>query len=356
MVRTNKGGNFMVYRKTKYANIAIALLFLVLSTNFLIYQSSVQDYLSLQLNNGAVVGSLIDLAIIVPLLMYVAFKLSIKQTIGIIVAGLVIARIFIPNELFSPFTGILYAGIVLEMLLIVAEITLIFLVIWKIPKVRLQMKQVNEGALFSLLPSVEKVVTKNILIRVVMSEFLMMYYAFFSWKKKAPNHEGVVTMHKKTSAIAIHMMLIHAILIETIGLHWWLHDKSLVLSIILLILNIYSVFFFMAEIQIMKLHPMEVKNGKLYISQGLSTRIIVPLNLINEVNWGAKVPNKNTVQFVYKDFEPVEPQAIIHLSRPVEATMFMGMKKSITEFAIRVDEPERLKLILSNEGDTKHLT
>ena len=30
--------------------------------------------------------------------------------------------------------------------------------------------------------------------------------------------------------------------------------------------------------------------------------------------------------------------------------MFMGMKKSITEFAIRVDEPEQLKLILSNEG------
>lgn len=100
MGRIHKGGNFMVYRKTKYANIAIALLFLVLSTNFLIYQSSVQDYLSLQLNTGAVVGSLIDLAIVVPLLMYAAFKLSIKQTIGIIVAGLVIARIFIPNEFF----------------------------------------------------------------------------------------------------------------------------------------------------------------------------------------------------------------------------------------------------------------
>lgn len=341
----------MVYRKTKYANIAIALLILVLSTNFLIYQSSIQNYFSLQLNTGAVVGSLIDLAIVVPLLMYAAFKLSIKQTIGIIVAGLVIARILIPTELFSPFTGILYAGIVTEILLILAEVSLILLVIWKIPKIRLQMRQVSEGTLYSLLPSVEKVVTKNILIRVVMSEFLMMYYAFFTWKKKAPNHEGVVTLHKKTSAIAMHMMLIHAILIETIGLHWWLHDKSLVLSIILLIFNIYSVFFFMAEIQIMKLHPLEIKNGKLYISQGLTARIVVPLQAIKEIEWGAKTPNKNTIQFAYKDFETVEPQAVIHLSRPVEATMFMGMKKSITEFAIRVDEPEKLKLILLNEGE-----
>ena len=346
----------MVYRKTKYANIAIALLFLVLSTNLLIYQSTVLDYFSVQLNTGAVVGSLIDFAIIVPLIMYAAFKLSIKQTIGIIVAGLVMARILIPKELFTPFTGILYVGISIEILLIVAEITLIFLVIWKIPKIRLQMKQVNEGTLYSLLPSVEKVATKNILIRVLMSEFLMMYYACFTWKQKAPVHEGVVTMHKKTSAIAFHMMLIHGILIETIGLHWWLHDKSIVLSIILLILNIYSVFFFLAEIQIMKLHPLEVKSGNIYISQGLTTRIVVPLNLIQEVKWGARVPNKNTMQFVYKDFETLVPQAVIHLNKPVEATIFMGMKKSVTEFAIRVDEPERLKLLLSNDGVTNHLT
>jgi hypothetical protein len=57
----------MVYRKTKYANVAVALLFLVLFTNFLIYQSTVQDFFSLQLNTGAVVGSLIDLAIILEL-------------------------------------------------------------------------------------------------------------------------------------------------------------------------------------------------------------------------------------------------------------------------------------------------
>ena len=346
----------MVYRKTKYANMAVALLFLVLSTNFLIYQSTVLDYFSVQLNNGAVVGSLIDLAIIVPLLMFAAFKLSIKQTIGIMVAGLVIARLLIPTELFTPFTGILYTGITIEVLLVVAEIALLFLVIRKIPEIRLQMKQMNEGALYGLLPSVEKVVTKNILIRVLMSEFLMIYYAFFTWKKKAPHHEGVVTMHKKNSAVAFHLMLIHGILIETIGLHWWLHDKSIVLSIILLILNIYSVIFFMAEIQIMKLHPMEVKNGKMYISQGLTLRIIVPLNLIKEVDWGAKVPNKNTVQFVYKDFETVEPDAVIHLSKPVEATIFMGMKKSISEFAIRIDEPAQLKLVLSNRDEPNSLT
>jgi hypothetical protein len=82
----------------------------------------------------------------------------------------------------------------------------------------------------------------------------------------------------------------------------------------------------------------------------------VPLHAIKEIEWGGRIPSKDTIRFIYKDFEPVEHQAVIHLVRQVEMTMFMGMKKGITEFAVRVDEPERLKFILSNDEETKHLT
>ncbi|SES29726.1 hypothetical protein [Psychrobacillus sp. OK032] len=329
----------MVYRKTRKANLALAFLLLVLTTNFLLYHSGVPDFLSLSLNSGVAIGSLIDLAIVAPVLVYVAFKISIKQTIGLMVFGLVLAKFIIPDEL--------YAGLALEALLVFAELALIFIVIRKASAIRTEMKELKEDAIYSLLPAVEKVATKNVLIRVLMSEFLMFYYALFTWKKKAPCHEGVVTMHEKTSAIAVNIMLIHAIVIETIGLHWWLHEKSLVLSIILLVLNIYSIFFIIADIQITRLHPMEIKNGKLYITQGMASRIIVSLSNIKEVEWGAALPSKTTLQLVYKDLEKIEPQAIVRLHAPVEAAMFMGVKKKVTEFAIRVDEPEKLKRLLT---------
>lgn len=336
----------MVYRKTRKANLALAFLLLLLSTNFLLYQSGVPDFLSLQLTSGVAIGSLIDLAIVAPILVYVAFKISIKQTIGLMVLGLVLAKFLIPAELYAPYKGILYTGLALEALLVFAELAFIFIVIRKASAIRSEMKEMNEEAIYSLLPSVEKVATNNVFIRVIMSEFLMFYFALFTWKKKAPSHEGVVTMHEKTNAVAMNIMLIHAIVIETIGLHWWLHEKSLVLSIILLVLNIYSVFFIIADIQITRLHPMEIKNGKLYITQGMASRIIVSLSNIKEVEWGTALPSKNTLQFVYKDFEKVDPQAIVHLHKPVEAVMFMGIKKKVTEFAIRVDEPEKLKQLL----------
>ncbi|MFB5087482.1 beta-carotene 15,15'-monooxygenase [Psychrobacillus sp. PGGUH221] len=338
----------MVYRKNRKAHLAMAFLLLVLTSNFLLYQTGVQEFLSLQVTSGVAMGSLIDLAIIAPLLFYAAFKITIKQTIGLMVAGLVIARIFIPFELFAPFAGILYTGIAVEVLLVLAELGLLFLVIWKVPQIRKQMKKMNEDPIYSMLPAIEKVVTKNVFIQIFMSEILMMYYAFFTWKKKAPSHAGVVTMHEKTSAVAINIMLIHAILIETIGLHWWLHEKSLILSIVLLLLNIYSVTFVLADIQVTRLHPMEIKSGKLYITQGFASRIIVPLSNIKEVEWGGSPPSKNTVKFMYKDFEEVDPQAIVYLHEAVQATMFLGMKKSVTEFAIRVDEPEKLKHLLQD--------
>ncbi|MFJ5770621.1 beta-carotene 15,15'-monooxygenase [Psychrobacillus sp. NPDC093180] len=336
----------MVYRKTRKANLALAFLLLLLATNFLLYQSGVPDFLSLPLTSGVAIGSLIDLAIVAPILVYVAFKISIKQTIGLMVFGLVIARFLIPAGLYAPYKGILYAGLALEALLVFAELALIFIVIRKGSAIRSEMKVMNEGAIYSLLPTVEKVATKNVFIRLLMTEFLMFYYALFTWKKKAPSHEGVVTMHKKTSAIAMNIMLLHAILIETIGLHWWLHEKSLVLSIILLFLNVYSVFFIIADIQITRLHPMEIKNGKLYITQGMASRIVVTLSNIKEVEWDVALTNKHTLQFIYKDFEKTDPQAIIRLHEPIEAVMFMGVKKKVTEFAIRVDEPEKLKQLL----------
>lgn len=338
----------MVYRKTKFANLAITLLIFVLITNFLLYQVSVQNFFSIQPTSGVAIGSLVDLAIIAPLLMHIAFKISIKQTVGLVLAGLVIARFYIPAELFAPYRGILYAGLSLEVLLLLGEVSLLFLLVWKIPKIRKAMKRKDENLFYSLLPTVERVATEHMIVRLFVSEFLMMYYALFTWRRNPPSHSGVVTMHKKTSAIAMNIMLIHAVIIETIGLHWWLHEKSIVLSIILLILNIYTVIFFIAEIQVTRLHPLEIKNGKLYITQGLTARIIVPTENIKEVEWGAAVPSKDTLQFLYRDFEEVIPQAIIYLKEPIQATMLMGMKKSVMEFAIRVDEPEKLRELLQN--------
>ncbi|MCR8849810.1 hypothetical protein NQ095_15430 [Rossellomorea sp. SC111] len=159
-------------------------------------------------------------------------------------------------------------------------------------------------------------------------------------------------MHHKTSAIAMNIMLIHAVAIETIGLHWWLHSKIPVLSFILLVLNVYSILLVLAEIQITRLHPVEVKNAEMHIAQGLRQRLILSLSNIDRIEWGEKKPNKDTMVFMQKDFEEIHPQLILFLKEPVEATQFMGRKEEVFKVAMRVDDPEKLKGLLNQNEES----
>ncbi|WP_034762385.1 hypothetical protein [Rossellomorea vietnamensis] len=336
----------MVLRNSKWSLWALALLTLVLFSNVMLYQPIVQQFLAIELDRGAVLGSLVDLVIISPALAYAAFKVSKKQAAGFVVFGLVMARVIIPEEFFAPYTILLYSGISFEALFFLAELGLIFLLLKRMPVIWAEMRSSETGPIFSFLPSVERKVSRLPLVRIVASEILMVYYAFFSWRKKPPIHDGVVTMHHKTSAIAINIMLIHAVAIETIGLHWWLHTKLPILSFILLILNVYSILLVLAEIQITRLHPVEVENGELRVVQGLRQRLILPLSNIEEIEWGEKKPVKGTMVFMQKDFEEIHPQVILIFKEPVEATLFMGKKEVVSKVALRVDDPEKLKRLL----------
>ncbi|TMU85178.1 beta-carotene 15,15'-monooxygenase [Bacillus sp. BHET2] len=335
----------MTLRETKWASWALALLSVVILSNLLLYQTVVQQFFAIELEDGVVFGSLIDLVIISPVLASAAFKLSKKQAVGLMVFGLVIARVIIPEEFFTPYTILLYSGIGVEALFLATELGMIFLLFRKIPVIRTAMRSSGVGPIYSFMPAVERKVSGHPMIRVVSSELLMVYYAFFSWRSKSPVHDGVVTMHQKTSSVAMNIMLIHAVVIETIGLHWWLHSKVPILSLVLLILNVYSVLLVIAEIQITRLHPLEVKDNQFYVVQGLRQRLAFPLSAIDHIEWGTK-PSKDTMIFMHKDFEEIHPQAILFLKDPVEATMFMGRKKKVSKLALRVDEPERLKQLL----------
>lgn len=210
----------LAMRQTNYAKWAFALLLLVLSSNFLLYRSPLSDSVIPDETFWLVAGSLVDLAVISPLLMLAAFRLSTKQFIGFIATGFIIARFLIPELYFKPFTFMFYIGIAFEALILFAEIALLGLVFYHVPAIYRSIKNQNESPLFSVLPAVQERIKPNPLITLIVSEALMFYYAFCTWKKAEPERPDSVSLHKNTSAIAFYIMLIHAIVIETIGLHW----------------------------------------------------------------------------------------------------------------------------------------
>ena len=124
---------------------------------------------------GVVIGSLLDFAIIAPLLILAITRkrgFTFKRFITFMVLGVVAARFIIPGAYFEPFKIIPYAAIALEAIILFAEIGLLFILFKHLPSIIKEVKSNDEGPLFSFTTIVEKRVRAHPLIKIIASEML----------------------------------------------------------------------------------------------------------------------------------------------------------------------------------------
>ncbi|UOE58999.1 beta-carotene 15,15'-monooxygenase [Priestia filamentosa] len=344
----------MVLKKNAVSILSLSLLLLVLSSNYLLYHAPFELSLSSSHVNGVVLGSILDLSLVAPLL-FLAWqrKYSLKYFIMLMTLGLIIARFMIPIEQFSSFKAIMWLGIGAEGIFILIEISLLFILAKNLPDIIKEVKTNSLPRLFSFSYVINEKFPKKPIIQILCSEMMMFYYAFGTWKKQPKTEMNTFTMYKRSSLIPFQIMLIHAVVVETLGIHWLLHDKSIILSLILLILNIYSILFFLGDIQALRFNPLRVENDRIYLSLGLAKRMEVQFKDIEELIEDKEIleqkVSKTTIEFIARDFEKVHPDLILKLKSPVQATLFMGIKREYEQVAIRVDHPHEFKETLKQK-------
>lgn len=329
--------------------IWLVLLILVVGSNLALYQTTIGTTILPEESQYVVLGSLIDLLLVAPILwMLYRKRFSWKTAIALIAFGCIGIRLFIPSDLLAPFSTITWAGIGMEVLLVLFELLLIVTLLRYLPKIIQEVKQNELPVLYTFNSAVEKYVKNNFLIQMVCSELLMVYYALASWKKPIPNG---ITLYKNSSYIAFQVMMIHAIIVETLGIHYFLHAKWPIVSFVLLILNIYSIVFFLADIQAVRMNPVQIQEGKLYISLGLMKRMKMDLHNVESIIEDRALLEqkctKDTLEFVARDFEKVYPDFILKMKQPQKATLFLGKEKHYNYIAIKSDDPVRLKQMIA---------
>ena len=344
----------MAFPKVSLRMIWPILFLFVLASNFALYRSSIGISILPANTNPVVMGSLIDLTIVAPLL-FLAWlrKLSWKYLLSLMAGGLIVARFMIPIQYLAPFKTLTLLGFVVEAAFILLEVLLLLTLFKYLPEIIRCVKQSPLPHLFSFSNAVDQKVRKHSIIQAICSEMLMFYYAFGLWKREPKYKENTFTLHKNSSLIAFQVMMIHAIVVETLGVHWWLHDKSLILSLLLLAFNIYSIVLFLGDIQAIRFNPLQIETDRMYVSLGLMKRMEIRWEDIEEIIEDRfllekRLP-KSTIDFVARDFEKAYPDVIIKLKQPGEATLLMGMKKKYEQVAIRVDNPEKFKKILKTK-------
>ncbi|PGU39381.1 hypothetical protein [Bacillus cereus] len=326
--------------------IWFGLISFILLSNYLLYALPIVPAAPKEV----VLGSLLDCMFVIPVITYffiIRKRYSLTYIIPVVIAGYIFARFIIPNDYFQAFSYVSYIIVAGEIAFVCLELFLLYKIVRMLPNIVKKYKEYKrECSSFSYAIDVafENTMKNNKLVDVIVTECKLIYYAFLSWREKVPEGEFVYTYHKKTGAIGVYIMIIHATLIESIGFHYLLHQWNPVLAWILLVLNIYAMFYFLAEIQAMRKNPIIITEEQIIIQIGLGKKIVIPFTRIDKIAFykGESLKKeKQVLDATVMEFIKEPPTFEITLKEPVKAQLLYGFSKTVSRIHLNVDEERR---------------
>ena len=335
----------------------LILLAFVLLSNLLINQHPIFQ----PLPKEVVVGSMLDFLVTIPLLVYFLFlhkKHSLKYILPVILASYILATFIISSEHLQQFTFIKWLIIGAEAIFILVELYIVFRIVKKAPQLLAIWKEIRPTEPYFMKAfhaTGQQVLGENKIIGLFSFDISMLYYSLFSWRKKRMEKDTrYFTYHVETSYIAFVIMMIHAMVIESIGFHFFLHQWNEWIALGLLILNIYGLFYFLGDLQAVRLCPIRLDETRLIMQIGLTKRMEIEYSAIQEIRpfkgqHLTKKEKKQVFQVTLPDFFPEDPQFDIVLKDKNPAYFAFGTKRSYAIIHIRVDDPQRFYQMLSEK-------
>ncbi|MED4442377.1 hypothetical protein CON34_11635 [Bacillus thuringiensis] len=339
--------NVTLSRRRK--GIWIGLVSLIMLSNYLLYALPIVPAAPKEV----VLGSLLDCMFVIPIITYffiIRKRYSLTYIVPVVIAGYIFARFIIPSDYLQDFSYVSYIIVAGEIAFVCLELFLLYKIVRKLPTIIKKYKEYkSEYSSFSYAidAAFDATMKRNKLIDIIVTECKLIYYAFLSWREKVPEGEYVYSYHKKTGAIGVYIMIIHATLIESIGFHYLLHQWNPVIAWILLILNVYAMIYFIAEIQAMRKNPLNVTEEQVIIQIGLGKKIVISFTQIDNIAFykgdelltakeGKQVLDATVMEFIK---EPATFE--ITLKEPVKAQLLYGFSKTVSRVHLNVDEERK---------------
>ncbi|OQR56938.1 hypothetical protein [Bacillus sp. CDB3] len=332
----------------KRMGVWFGLVSLIMLSNYLLYALPIVPAAPKEV----VLGSLLDFMFVIPVITYffiIRKRYSLTYMFPVVIAGYVFARFIIPSDYLQAFSFVSYVIVAGEILFVCFELLLIYKIIRVLPKIIKRYKEYrSEYSSFSYAidQAFDDTMKRSKSVNIILTECKLFYYAFLSWRVKASESEFTYSYHKKTGAIGVYIMIIHATVIESIGFHYLLHQWNPVIAWILLILNIYAMFYFLAEIQAMRKNPIIVAEEKVIIQIGLGKKIVIPFAQIDNIAFYKgellkKEEEKEVLDATVMEFIKEPATFEITLKEPIKAQLLYGFSKTVSRVHLNVDEERK---------------
>ncbi|MFK4467939.1 hypothetical protein [Bacillus sp. RC252] len=328
--------------------IWIGLVSLIMLSNYLLYALPIVPAAPKEV----VLGSLLDFMFVIPVITYffiIRKRYSLTYMFPVVIAGYVFARFIIPSDYLQAFSFISYVIVAGEIVFVCFELFLIYKIIRVLPKIIKRYKEYrSEYSSFSYAidAAFDATMKRSKAVSIILTECKLIYYAFLSWREKVPDGECTYSYHKKTGAIGVYIMIIHATVIESIGFHYLLHQWNPVIAWILLILNVYAMIYFLAEIQAMRKNPIVVTEEQVIIQIGLGKKVVLPFTQIDNIAFykGESLTakeEKEVLDATVMEFIKEPATFEITLKEPVKVQLLYGFTKTVSRVHLNVDEKRK---------------
>lgn len=326
----------------------ITITSLIVLSNYLAYTLPIMAPVPKEM----ALGSLLDFMLVIPIVTYfliIRKRYSLKYIIPVVVVGYVAAKFIIPNEYLQSYPYFTYIVIVGEVAFICLELYILYKVARKLPTIinfYRQYKQQSSSFSYAIEKAVDQTLPRSRTVNVLLSECKLFYYALFSWRKKVQMDDRTFTYHQKTGAIAFYIMIIHAMVIETVGFHFLLHQWNPIISWVLLALNIYGFLFLLAEVQAIRLSPYVITNNEVVLQVGLTKKITVPFHKIESIHYYKEVEKpeqekKDIFDATIKEFIQEPATFEITLTEPIQAHFLYGFQRKVSRIHLNVDDQQK---------------
>lgn len=328
--------------------IWIGLVSLIMLSNYLLYALPIVPATPKEV----VLGSLLDFMFVIPVITYffiIRKRYSLTYMFPVVIAGYVFARFIIPSDYLQAFSFVSYVIVAGEIVFVCFELFLIYKIIRVLPKIIKRYKEYrSEYSSFSYAidAAFDATMKRSKAVSIILTECKLIYYAFLSWREKVPDGECTYSYHKKTGAIGVYIMIIHATVIESIGFHYLLHQWNPVIAWILLILNVYAMIYFLAEIQAMRKNPIVVTEEQVIIQIGLGKKVVLPFTQIDNIAFykGESLTakeEKEVLDATVMEFIKEPATFEITLKEPVKVQLLYGFTKTVSRVHLNVDEKRK---------------
>ncbi len=314
-----------------------------------------------------ILASLFDLTIVLPLFFYlfvVRNRLSLITLLPVIIGGFWFAYFIVPSHELAIFDYLKYGIFALEGLFIVIELFLAAMLLGKIPVLYQHYKTQKEINYFfpaAIRTALKTTFGQKKVIDILVYDFTIFYYGFFAWKKKWVDsaHACSFTIHRNSGYFGLFIMLVHAMVIEVIGVHFLIaHFWSPTAAWIFTALDVYALLLIIADYQAVRLSPIVIKDGALFAQVGIRREIVVDLKKIKSIQptiTGKKerAREKDSFAITLPNLFEEDPQFEIVLTEPALAYLPFGFKREMTKLYVTVDDKEAFSQEISHYLEEK---